>query len=55
MTDPRPSVLIIGGTGVFGAHLCRRLARLRIYRILIGGRNPDNAKALISIGAGMSF
>jgi NAD(P)-dependent dehydrogenase (short-subunit alcohol dehydrogenase family) len=47
MTDPRPAVLIIGGSGVFGAHLCRRLARLALYCIYVGGRNPDNAKALI--------
>jgi saccharopine dehydrogenase-like NADP-dependent oxidoreductase len=48
MTDPRPAVLIIGGSGVFGAHLCRRLARLKLYRILIGGRRAENALALIS-------
>jgi saccharopine dehydrogenase-like NADP-dependent oxidoreductase len=47
MTDPRPAVLIIGGSGVFGAHLCRRLARLKLCRILIGGRTPGNAAPLI--------
>ena len=47
MSDARPSVLVIGGSGIFGAHLCRRLARLGIYRIRIGGRNPQNAAALM--------
>jgi saccharopine dehydrogenase-like NADP-dependent oxidoreductase len=47
MADARPSVLIIGGSGVFGAHLCRRLARLKLCRILIGGRTPGNAAPLI--------
>lgn len=48
MTDPQPSVLVIGGSGVFGAHLCRRLARLGLFGILVGGRRPDNAAALIA-------
>jgi saccharopine dehydrogenase-like NADP-dependent oxidoreductase len=47
MADARPAVLVIGGSGVFGAHLCRRLARLKIYRIVIGGRSAGNAAALI--------
>ena len=48
MSDARPSVLVIGGSGIFGAHLCRRLARLKYYNIRIGGRNPQNAKALMA-------
>ncbi len=56
MSDARPSVLVIGGSGIFGAHLCRRLARLGIYRIRIGGRNPENAallmEELLAIDAG---
>lgn len=47
MTEPRPSVLVIGGSGVFGAHLCRRLARLGVYDICIGGRSREKAAALI--------
>jgi saccharopine dehydrogenase-like NADP-dependent oxidoreductase len=48
MAEARPAVLVIGGSGVFGAHLCRRLARLGLCRILIGGRRAENALALIS-------
>ncbi len=61
MSDARPSVLVIGGSGMFGAHLCRRLARLGIYQIRIGGRNPENAAALmeellaIDAGCGARF
>ena len=47
MAETRPAVLIIGGSGVFGAHLCRRLARLKLYRILIGGRRAEKAATLI--------
>jgi NAD(P)-dependent dehydrogenase (short-subunit alcohol dehydrogenase family) len=47
MADARPSVLIIGGSGVFGAHLCRRLARLGLYIISVGGRNRDKALSLL--------
>ena len=47
MTDPRPSVLVIGGAGTFGAHLCRRLARLQLYDICIGGRSRDKAAGLM--------
>ena len=56
MTENRPSVLIVGGAGIFGAHLCRRLARLGVYSIAIGGRNRDNAlrlmEELLTIDAG---
>jgi saccharopine dehydrogenase-like NADP-dependent oxidoreductase len=48
MTDTRPAVFIIGGSGVFGVHLCRRLARLKLYRIKIGGRRAENAARLIA-------
>ncbi len=48
MTGVRPAVLIVGGSGAFGAHLCRRLARLKLWRILIGGRRAENAEALIA-------
>jgi saccharopine dehydrogenase-like NADP-dependent oxidoreductase len=48
MNKPRVSVLIIGGSGVFGQHLCRRLARLQLFQIQIGGRNLNKAMPLIS-------
>jgi Domain of unknown function (DUF4166)/Saccharopine dehydrogenase NADP binding domain len=54
-------VLVIGGSGIFGAHLCRRLARLGLYQINVGGRNQENAKALmeqllaIDAGCGARF
>jgi NAD(P)-dependent dehydrogenase (short-subunit alcohol dehydrogenase family) len=47
MIDARPAVLVIGGSGVFGAHLCRRLARLKLYFIYVGGRNRSNAAGLL--------
>ncbi len=47
MTALRPAVLIVGGSGAFGAHVCRRLARLKLWRIVIGGRQVANAAALI--------
>jgi NAD(P)-dependent dehydrogenase (short-subunit alcohol dehydrogenase family) len=46
MHEPRPRALIIGGSGVFGAHLCRRLARLKQYEILVGGRSAKRADPL---------
>ena len=48
MTGARPAVLIVGGSGAFGAHLCRRLARLGLWRIMVGGRSVENAGALIA-------
>jgi NAD(P)-dependent dehydrogenase (short-subunit alcohol dehydrogenase family) len=47
MSDKRPAVLVIGGSGVFGSHLCRRLARLGLYRIYVGGRSAKNAAGLL--------
>jgi saccharopine dehydrogenase-like NADP-dependent oxidoreductase len=46
MHEVRPRALIIGGSGVFGAHLCRRLARLKQYEILVGGRSAKKADLL---------
>jgi saccharopine dehydrogenase-like NADP-dependent oxidoreductase len=48
MNKPRPSVLVIGGSGVFGSHLCRRLARLGLFQIQLAGRSRDHAMALIT-------
>jgi saccharopine dehydrogenase-like NADP-dependent oxidoreductase len=48
MNKARPSVLVVGGSGVFGSHLCRRLARLGLFQIQIAGRNRDHAMALIA-------
>ncbi|MGL4488961.1 MAG: SDR family oxidoreductase [Rhizobiaceae bacterium] len=47
MFEKRPAVLVIGGAGVFGSHLCRRLARLKLYRIYVGGRSERNAASLL--------
>jgi saccharopine dehydrogenase-like NADP-dependent oxidoreductase len=47
MSEPRPSVLVIGGSGVFGSHLCRRLAKLEMFQILVGGRSRDKAVELL--------
>ncbi len=47
MTALRPAVLIVGGSGAFGAHVCRRLARLKLWRMVVGGRQVANAAALI--------
>ncbi len=47
MIEKRPAVLVIGGSGVFGSHLCRRLARLKLYRICVGGRSAQNAGGLL--------
>jgi saccharopine dehydrogenase-like NADP-dependent oxidoreductase len=48
MNKARPSVLVIGGSGVFGSHLCRRLARLGLFQIQLAGRNRSHAMALIA-------
>ncbi len=42
----RVTVLVLGGTGVFGGLACRRLARDPAIRLLIGGRSPAKAEAL---------
>jgi saccharopine dehydrogenase-like NADP-dependent oxidoreductase len=48
MNKPRPSVLVIGGSGVFGSHLCRRLARLGLFQIIVGGRSAKKSAALLA-------
>ena len=58
MSDARPSVLVIGGSGIFGAHLCRRLARLKIYRIHDRRQKPGKCRhplidELLAIDAGL--
>lgn len=42
----RLPVLVLGGTGVFGSRICRRLARDRGLRIFVGGRQPAKSKRL---------
>lgn len=37
------SVLILGGYGLFGSHIARRLARERGWRVVIAGRNGGTA------------
>jgi len=46
MRDPFP-VLVLGGTGVFGSRICRRLARHGGLRIFIGGRSPAKIRRLV--------
>jgi saccharopine dehydrogenase-like NADP-dependent oxidoreductase len=48
MSKPRVSVLVIGGSGVFGTHLCRRLAQLKLFQIQVGGRSLHNAIPFIT-------
>ena len=45
MTRDRPSVLVLGGYGVFGGHVARMLARDRDFRVLIAGRSAQKAGA----------
>lgn len=44
--ESRVTVLVLGGSGVFGGLACRRLARDPGLRILIAGRSRDRAEAL---------
>ena len=39
------TLLVLGGYGVFGSRLCRRLAPIEDLRVLIAGRNSDKAAA----------
>ena len=45
MTRDRPSVLVLGGYGVFGGHVARMLARDGDFRLLIAGRSAQKAAA----------
>ncbi len=45
MADNYP-VLVLGGAGVFGSRICRRLARHRELQIFIGGRSLAKANRL---------
>ncbi len=45
MRDPFP-VLVLGGTGVFGSRICRRLARDRELQVVIGARSVAKARRL---------
>ncbi|MDX1576097.1 MAG: saccharopine dehydrogenase NADP-binding domain-containing protein, partial [Kiloniellales bacterium] len=42
----RYPVLVLGGTGVFGSRICRRLARDRGLRVFVGGRSLTKAARL---------
>ena len=46
MSEDRPHILIIGGSGVFGSRLARLLARRQRYRVTLGGRDGEKAAAL---------
>lgn len=39
-------VLVLGGSGVFGSRVCRRLARHRDMAIVVAGRSKGKAEAL---------
>ena len=39
-------VLVLGGTGVFGSRICRRLARDPGLRVFVGGRQAAKAERL---------
>jgi hypothetical protein len=39
-------VLVLGGAGIFGSRICRRLARHRDVRIIAAGRNHESLAAL---------
>ena len=42
--DPRPSVLIAGGYGVFGGRLARLLAARGDLHVIVAGRSPSAAR-----------
>lgn len=42
--DVSPTIVILGGTGVFGGRLAKRLARFRDVRLVITGRDRDRAR-----------
>ena len=44
MTDTRPTLAIIGGTGALGSGLARRWAKAG-YAVVIGSRTPEKAAA----------
>jgi hypothetical protein len=48
MAATRYPILVLGGYGVFGAKICRRLAKDPAIRIIIAGRSLEKAEALVS-------
>ncbi len=47
MADRFP-ILVLGGTGVFGSRICRRLARDPELRVFVGGRQAAKAECLVA-------
>ncbi len=47
MSERRPHVLIVGGTGVFGSRLARLLARRQAYRLTLVARDATRADKLL--------
>ena len=43
---PPFAILVLGGTGVFGSRICRRLARDPSLRVFVGGRSRAKAERL---------
>jgi hypothetical protein len=48
MAAARYPILVLGGYGVFGAKICRRLAKDPAIRLIVAGRSLAKAQALVS-------
>lgn len=46
MTNTKGAVLVVGGYGAVGQHLCRYLFEMGVSQLVIAGRNVDKASAL---------
>lgn len=51
----KPAVVIVGGTGVFGSRLARRLIEQAAVRVIVAGRDPARLEAFCEEHGGESL